>query len=51
MSTFIDIPEFLNPAWVDMETMHFHMAQSALLFRTPMKIFPGVHGKLNWPPD
>ena len=33
-SYFVGIPQFSNPLWVAMETMHFHIANYMFLFRT-----------------
>ena len=57
-SYFVGIPQFSNPLWVAMETMHFHIANNMCLFRTtsfriqgggggPNEQF-GTHEKLSW---
>ena len=42
MSTFVGIPPFSNPLWVAMETMHFHIAHTRIVLRTPSFRIQGV---------
>ena len=64
MSTFVGIPPFLNPLWVAMETMHFHITHTIFFLDTFVshlgvpneqlgahKNCPGgVQGNINWMP-
>ena len=38
MSTFVGIPQFSNPLWVAMKTLHFHIAHTNILWTPSFRI-------------
>ena len=54
MSNFVGIPQFSNPLWVAMETMHFHIVHTIFFednfvshLGGPIEQFD-THEKLSW---
>ena len=55
MRTFVVIPQFSNLLWVAMETMHFHIAQTKIIFKDTFVLHSGgpneqfgTHEELSW---